>query len=163
VMAAGGKPLVVRTSWIYGAHGKNFFLTMRRLARVNVRLRVVADQHGAPTSSLTLAQALTRLAWVLHEGGHDFQTNVAGIYHLAAEGQTTWHGFAQAIVEGLRQREAIPCEDVEAIATADFPTPAHRPMHSVLASGLFRRTFLFGLEDWHTGLDGVWRQLDQEA
>lgn len=158
VASAGGASFVLRTSWVYGTEGKNFFLTMLRLARANPVLRVVSDQHGAPTSSHELSFAIARLVDTLLAGGPEFQKRTAGLYHLASLGETTWHGFAERIVSELKTREQIPCEKVQAISTAEFPTAAKRPAHSRLDSSLFRRTFLFGIDHWELGLADVWRR-----
>ncbi|MCA2960099.1 MAG: dTDP-4-dehydrorhamnose reductase [Silvanigrellales bacterium] len=163
VAAAGGTPFVLRTSWVYGTEGKNFFLTMLRLARTHPVLRVVADQHGSPTSSHALSCTIARLVDTLLAGGPAFQQHTAGLYHLASQGETTWHGFAERIVAGLKEREHIPCTKVQAITTAEFPTAAKRPAHSRLDSSLFRRTFLFGIEDWESGLADVWKRYDAAA
>jgi dTDP-4-dehydrorhamnose reductase len=128
---------VVRTSWLYGQDGPNFVLTMLRLAREGGRLRVVADQRGAPTWTGDLAAALLRLA----------ELGTPGVYHLSNAGETTWHGFAEAIVEeaGL----AVP---VEPITTADYPAPARRPAYSVLDNRVWRLLGERPLRAWRDGL-----------
>jgi dTDP-4-dehydrorhamnose reductase len=154
--ASGAHYLLFRTAWVYAPWGKNFLLTMLRLAGERDELRVVADQVGAPTSVALIAQATWAAvaAWLgaLPRERHALE----GTYHLVASGQTSWHGFAQAIVDaavaaGLitRRPGVIP------IASSDFPTPARRPAYSVLDNSKFQQTFAFPLPDWQTGLAQV--------
>jgi len=117
IAASGCMHLVLRTSWVYGARGRNFLLTMLRLARQKPELRVVDDQVGAPTSSSAIAQATAQL---LNRGVH-------GLYHLCASGKVSWCGFARAIL--ARAKIDIP---VVAIRSEDYPTPARRPRNSCL-------------------------------
>jgi dTDP-4-dehydrorhamnose reductase len=143
--AAGCRHLIFRTCWIYGRRGHNFLNTMLRLAGERDELRVVADQHGAPTWSRQIAEA-TALALARHSGQQ-------GIYHLAAAGATTWHGFASALLasayaHGLTAR--LPT--VHAITTADYPTPARRPANSLLDCARLRADFGLALPDWETQL-----------
>jgi dTDP-4-dehydrorhamnose reductase len=121
VHAHGG--IVVRTSWLFGAGGPSFVHTMLRLARERPVLRVVADQHGCPTWTDDLADALFALAAC---------PQLAPTYHFCNAGATTWHGFATAIVELARRRGPIACERIDPITTAEYPTPAKRPAYSVL-------------------------------
>ncbi|HMM54733.1 MAG TPA: dTDP-4-dehydrorhamnose reductase [Candidatus Desulfobacillus sp.] len=144
VLASGADHLVFRTSWLYGARGANFLLTMLRLAAERDELRVVADQVGAPTWSRFLAEATAQaLRQALAErraGRFD-----SGLYHLACAGETSWHGFASAIVAarpGLRAQRVVP------IATADYPTPARRPANSRLNCEAARARFGLVLPDW---------------
>ena len=145
IAAAGGRHLIFRTSWVYGLHGANFMKTMLRLARERNELRVVGDQVGAPTWSRHLADATSH---VLARKEIPY-----GLYHLAAAGETSWHGYAEAIFgEALRAGllENIPV--VNRIASADFPLPAARPANSRLDCSRFRRDFGLALPDWRTGL-----------
>ena len=121
VHAAGGT--VVRTSWLFGQGGPSFVHTIVRLAKERPALRVVADQHGRPTWTDHLADALYRLLAV---------RDLAPTYHYASEGATTWHGFATAIVEVARTKIALACERIDAITTAGYPTAARRPAYSIL-------------------------------
>lgn len=124
IARAGADHLILRTAWIYAAHGKNFLRTMLRLAAEREALRVVADQTGTPTSAALIADVT---ALTLARPG------ISGIRHLTASGQTTWHGFAEAIVAGAHARGLLPrAVPVEPITTADYPTPAARPAYSVL-------------------------------
>jgi dTDP-4-dehydrorhamnose reductase len=143
VHAAGG--IVVRTSWLFGEGGPSFVHTMLRLARERPVLRVVADQHGCPTWTDDLADALLALAP---------RAELAATYHFCNAEPTTWHAFASAIVEAARRRGPIACERVDAIATADYPTPAKRPMYSVLDC---TRIASLGIvpPSWHRGLETV--------
>jgi dTDP-4-dehydrorhamnose reductase len=114
---------VVRTSWLFAAKGPSFVQTMLRLARERPILRVVADQHGCPTWSDDLAEALLALV---------VRRDLDPTYHYCGDGPTTWHAFATAIVDEARRHHPLACERVEAITTAEYPTPARRPAYSVL-------------------------------
>lgn len=145
IAATGARYAIFRTSWVYSNHGSNFLKTMLRLGAERPELRVVDDQRGAPTSAPAIAEATMRVLI----GGVAFP---AGIYHMTADGSTTWCGFARAIFAGSALR---PHPEVIAIASSDYPTPARRPMNSVLAHDKFERTFGFRLPDWQTQLDAV--------
>jgi dTDP-4-dehydrorhamnose reductase len=149
VRAANPRHLIFRLCWVYGTRGQNFLLTIQRLARERDTLRVVCDQFGCPTWSRLIAEATTlALRQVLADpDGARF----AGTYHLAAGGHTNWHAFATRIVERLPQNERR-CREVQAISTAEYPTPARRPAWSVLDCGKLRRTFGLALPDWEEGL-----------
>jgi dTDP-4-dehydrorhamnose reductase len=145
VQTAGCRHLIFRTCWVYGLRGHNFLRTMLRLAGERDELSVVADQHGAPTWSRQIAEA-TALALARHAGQQ-------GIYHLAAAGATTWHGFASALLAASHARGLITrLPTVHAITTADYPTPARRPAHSLLSGALLRADFGLALPDWETQL-----------
>jgi dTDP-4-dehydrorhamnose reductase len=153
ILAAGGRALVLRTSWVYGLHGKNFLLTMLRLAKERPELRVVDDQMGAPTSALAIARATARLIGRLH--GKARAEFPQGIYHMTAGGSTSWCGFAAAIVE----RAALDRPPrVTPISTAEYPTPAARPRNSRLSNEKFEATFGFRLPDWEAQLDQVFAE-----
>jgi len=136
------KTIILRTSWLYSEFGKNFVKTMLRLGREKTELRVVADQHGIPTYARDLAHAIYRIAL------SDVGTYKYGIYHFANTGPTTWSEFAACILEksGIRT-------PVIRIATTDYPTPANRPLYSVLDSAKFSREFAFEIRHWHDALD----------
>jgi dTDP-4-dehydrorhamnose reductase len=140
IAASGCRSLILRTSWVYGPRGANFYLTMLRLARERPALRVVDDQVGAPTSSLAIARATAQL---LRPGAH-------GLYHLSAAGKTSWCGFARAIVAGAGL--ATP---VTAIRTEDYPAPAKRPRNSRLDCSRLRADFGVALAPWEEGLAEV--------
>jgi len=153
IQASGTPHLIFRTSWVYGLRGKNFLLTMLRLARERGNLSVVADQFGAPTWSRMLAEA-TALALARWDG------EASGLYHLTCAGQTSWHGFAQTILQEYEARQAekgwpqlrVAPQAIEAITTDQYPTPAQRPANSVLDNGKFARGFGLGLPDWQDAL-----------
>lgn len=157
VETAGGRFLVLRTSWVYGANGSNFLLTIRRLAREREELKIVDDQVGSPTSCLQIARATARL--VSRYAAVDSPAFPSGIYQMTAAGSTSWHGFACAIVDALRKRETFKLTRILAIPSAEFPTPARRPMNSVMSNDKFENTFGFRLEGWQAGLAEVIREL----
>lgn len=151
IIDAGGSHLIVRTSWVYASRGKNFLTTMIRLAKERPELRVVADQIGAPTSARMIAEIITRI--LLQENSQPPRLEVIeavfarahGLLHLCTSGETSWHGFAAAIVDGLRARDIpVAATRVTAIATKNYPTPAARPKNSRLA--LDRLHSVFGIE-----------------
>lgn len=134
VRAANPRHLILRTSWLYGASGKNFLRSMLKQAE-NPEVRVVADQHGCPTGAADFSGALARtLPGIVRSDGP------WGTYHLAGGSETTWHGFAEAIFQRVAERSGRRPIN-RPIATADFPTPARRPKNSRLSSALFARTF----------------------
>jgi len=149
VTAAGARAIMLRTSWVYAATGKNFVLTMLNAARKTSALRVVADQHGCPTSADSLAAAILGVADRLAAGWDD---RFAGIYHAAGGGATTWHGLAEAVF-ARAERHGFARPTVAAIATADWPTPARRPPDSRLDCEKLHRTFGLRLPDWHVSVD----------
>jgi dTDP-4-dehydrorhamnose reductase len=158
VIASGCRHLVLRTSWVYGPHGKNFMLTMLRLAQTRDELRVVDDQRGAPTSSASLAGLLAEL--LAPGGGEIARAQVdrvaqsSGLYHSSAQGETTWFGFARAIFAAAAERPgAVPrMPRLVAIPTSEYPTPAQRPANSVLSGERLHATFGVRISDWRQGL-----------
>jgi dTDP-4-dehydrorhamnose reductase len=155
VIQVDGNHLVFRLCWVYGARGQNFMLTMMRLAREREQLRVVRDQFGCPTWSRMIAET-TGLALKQTLAASD-PVQFRGVYHLAASGQTTWHGFADAIVR-LMPAEGKKCKTVEGITTADYPLPAKRPAYSVLSCEKLKQTFGLQLPDWEDSLKQVVEQ-----
>ncbi|WP_342117181.1 dTDP-4-dehydrorhamnose reductase [Pseudoduganella sp. OTU4001] len=146
-IAASGVPhLIFRTSWVYGMRGKNFLLTMLRLAQERDELRVVADQHGAPTWSRTIADTTALVLAQARGPGEGWWQDHGGIYHLASQGETTWHGFTQAILA----QAGIDCR-VLPITSAEYPVPAKRPEFSVLDSGKLMSQFC-NLPSWQEAL-----------
>jgi dTDP-4-dehydrorhamnose reductase len=145
IAESGARYLVLRTSWVYAAQGKNFLRTMLRLGAERSDLRVVDDQTGAPTSASAIAAATVRLV-------DEFATPQPGIYHMTAAGSTSWYGFAQAIfnadVLSARPR-------VHPIPSSEYPTPAKRPANSVLNNDKFAHAFGFRLPAWQQQLDEV--------
>ena len=145
--------VILRTSWVYGPHGRNFVRTMLELAARQRQLRVVADQHGCPTAAGDLAEAALTVAERLHSG-----SGPRGTFHLAGGGSTSWHGFAQAVME-LCLPPGAPVPEVLPIPTSEFPRPARRPAHSILDCGRIGR--LYGIEPrpWREALAEVGRQV----
>ncbi|AMN43603.1 dTDP-4-dehydrorhamnose reductase [Rhodoplanes sp. Z2-YC6860] len=154
IRAAGGNSLIIRASWVYAARGVNFLRTILRLAQERKELRIVDDQIGAPTSASAVAEAVATL---ISGGQQRFAMSVAktnGILHLAASGETSWYGFANAIIEGLKARGVpLAVERVVAIPSEAYPTRAMRPRNSRL--DLMRMRGLFGgsLPGWRDMLD----------
>lgn len=145
VLSSGARHMVFRTAWVYAAHSHNFMRTMLRLGAERDVLRVVADQVGTPTPAALLADVTAR---ALRTDGAP-----SGLWHLTPIGQASWHGFAEAIFEGAVARGLLPrAPRVEAIATADYPTPATRPAYSVLDCSALQRDFGVVLPDWRAGL-----------
>ncbi len=160
IAAVGTRFLILRTSWVYGPHGNNFLLTIRRLASERTELRIVSDQIGAPTSASQIARATAQLLRDLEPTTRkDFPI---GIYHLTAAGSASWYEFAEAIVGLLRTRMPVKVERILPISSAEFLTPARRPLNSILNNAKFARTFGFQLKDWRSGLDEVMHQLFHE-
>ena len=145
IRASGVRHAILRTAWVYAAHGKNFLLTMLRLANERDELRVVADQIGAPTPAAWIADAT---AEIIRRG-----VMASGTWHLVADGETSWHGFAEAIVDEAHALGLIARKPrVVAIPTADYPTPARRPAYSVLDTTRLQRDFGVAPPDWRDGL-----------
>ena len=143
-LLAGGVPaLVLRTSWVYGLAGRNFLLTIRRLAATRDELRIVDDQWGVPNWTRALAAATVRLVG----GGLPSLRERAGLYHMSARGATTWFAFARAIVGDVERPRVVP------IRSADYPTAARRPDYAVLDTRRFEQTFGFALPAWPRSLD----------
>ena len=159
VAASGCAHVTLRTSWVYGPRGKNFLLTMLRLAATHPELRVVDDQRGAPTSSGQLAHAV-RVLFTRGEARPIEPADVArvkeavGLYHASAAGETTWFGFAREIFT-LRARadRAFIAPRVIAISTPEYPTPARRPAYSVLSNAKLEETFGVHIPAWREGLE----------
>jgi dTDP-4-dehydrorhamnose reductase len=151
IAAVGGRYLIFRTSWVFAPHGKNFLLTILRLAKERDRLTIVADQKGAPTSVTAIARATEQVFQALQNREMD-PKEWAGVYHMTCRGETTWHGFAQAIVaESADSLEGKSLEIVP-ITSAEYPTPAKRPANSVLDNGKLFREFGVALPDWRSAL-----------
>jgi dTDP-4-dehydrorhamnose reductase len=141
--------LVLRTSWVYAAQGRNFLRTMLRLGGERSQLRVVDDQVGAPTSAPAIAAATIRLVERYASPGEHL---ARGIYHMTAGGSTSWCGFARAIFSA-GMLDAVP--EVQPIASSEYPTAARRPANSVLSNDKFARTFGFRLPLWQQQLQEV--------
>ena len=147
--------LVLRTSWVYAAHGKNFPKTILRLAKERDSLNIVADQFGAPTGAPLLADATAQALLKLQAG-----TKAWGLYHLVAGGESSWHELAdylcrEAVAQGLLSKAPV----IKPIPTHEFPTPAKRPFNSRLDTAKFRSTFNLHLPDWKDGIAHLVREL----
>ena len=141
--------LILRVSWVFGIYGQNFVKTILRLARERDELRIVADQCGGPTYAGDIADLLLNLARRIAEIDAD---NAWGIYHYCGQPATTWHGFATAIVEAARHDRTFRVNTILPITTADYPTPAARPAHSVLDCGKLIARFGIQPRLWREGL-----------
>ena len=142
-----GKHLILRTSWVYSTHGRNFLLTMQRLLQEKPELRIVADQIGTPTWAGTIASSTLALIERWQSG----QAGAWGTYHLTARGETSWFGFAQAIGDALRE-QGKPCANLLPIPSSDYPTLAARPLNSRLDCSRLHREWGVSQPDWQTAL-----------
>jgi dTDP-4-dehydrorhamnose reductase len=149
---------VIRSAWIYSPYGTNFVRTMQRLAETRPIVRVVDDQRGNPTSAFDLAAAVLQIA----QRSQSVDCGAtAGIYHLASEGEATWHGFAAAIFDGLGRR-GLRIPRLEPISTEEYPTPARRPRNSRLNSSKAEQVFGIRLPPWRRSLEACLDQLVKE-
>jgi dTDP-4-dehydrorhamnose reductase len=173
IAKSGCDHLILRTSWVYAPHGKNFMLTMLRLAATKEELRVVADQRGAPTSSRQLARATLELLAAdarpmplellagnaqplpLRRANLDKARAASGVYHATAGGETTWCDFARQIFASWSKRAgpAFRIPRVVAIPSSEYPTPARRPANSVLSNARLAETFDVRLSSWRDGVE----------
>lgn len=163
IQSVGLPHLILRTSWVYGPHGKNFLKTMLRLSAERDQLKVVADQWGAPTSSNAIAYAVNQLlnVWEMNTASQ------SGVYHFTNSGSTTWHGFTCAILDAYEVQAVrlglpplkVKANSVGAITTADYPTPAVRPHNSRLDQAKLNQTFGVTLPAWEQSLQAVMQQI----
>jgi dTDP-4-dehydrorhamnose reductase len=150
IVASGCKHLIFRTSWVYGSRGGNFAKTMLRLAQEREQLQVIDDQHGAPTGADLIADV----------AAHAIRATLAnpalaGLYHLVASGETTWHGYATYCIEQARAVGLgikVPASHVLAVTTSDFPTPARRPHNSRLSTAKLQQHFGLQMPHWQQGV-----------
>ncbi len=152
--------LIFRTSWVVSAHGGNFLKTMLKAGQERDSLRVVADQFGAPTSARLIAQTTTQILMQLL--GQPADDPRWGLYHLVAGGQTNWHAYAQYVLTQARAAGwpvKVDPASITAIATADYPVAATRPMNSRLDTTKIQQTFHLPLPDWKAGVDAVLAEL----
>jgi dTDP-4-dehydrorhamnose reductase len=155
---SGAGHIIFRTSWVYGARGKNFLQTILKLARERETLKVVADQFGAPTWSRDLARLTAKVIGLCEAEAtehelRDVLTDLGGVYHATGGGETTWHGFAAAAVRLQREREpGVSFAEVAPIATKEYPTPAKRPANSRLQCGKLKEKFGWQMIDWQDSL-----------
>lgn len=152
IRAAGAKHLILRTSWVFSAHGANFVKTMLRLGREREMLKVVADQIGGPTPAAPIADALWAAVRPLTAG------HPGGTFHFAGAPDTSWADFARAILKSA----GLVCR-VEDISSSDYLTPARRPLNSRLDCSSFERDFGIVRPDWHVGLHDILRDLEARA
>lgn len=161
IQAAGCDYLIFRTSWIYGARGHNFLLTMLRLAKERSELRIVDDQIGSPTSSECIAQATANvLAQVLMPGGVGLEGR-SGIYNMTSSGETSWFGFTKTLLTQAASRFGITIPNLVPITTGDYPTPAKRPANSRLSCQRLEETFGVKIPPWEHALDLVLETLTE--
>ena len=162
IAIAGGcdRHLIFRTSWVYAARGSNFAKTMLRLAAEREQLQVIDDQVGAPTGADLLADitalALRHVMGLSGQPGTVGQSRLAGLYHLAAAGQTSWHGYACHVIEQARRCKpdwALRVRDIHAVASSAFPTAAQRPHNSRLDTAKLQAAFGLNLPPWQHGVD----------
>jgi dTDP-4-dehydrorhamnose reductase len=151
ILASGARHLIFRTSWVYAARGGNFARTMLRLACERDRLRVIDDQVGAPTGADLIADITAHAIRAVRQ-----DASLAGLYHLAAGGETTWHRYARHVIEWARaqgQAVRVAPDAIDAIATSDYPTPARRPLNSRLCTDKLRDRFGLHLPRWEPGVE----------
>ncbi|TVT52977.1 MAG: dTDP-4-dehydrorhamnose reductase [Azoarcus sp. PHD] len=154
IRASGCRHLIFRTSWVYAARGGNFARTMLRLAAEREHLTVIADQIGAPTGAELIADVSAHAVRSLRA-----RPELSGTYHLAAAGETSWHGYASFVIEAARARGvALKVGEIAPIPTTDYPTPATRPLNSRLDTTRLSAAFGLSLPPWQ---DGVARMLDE--
>jgi dTDP-4-dehydrorhamnose reductase len=153
IAASGCKYLVFRTSWVYAARGGNFAKTMLRLAQERDKLTVINDQHGTPTGADLIADVTAHaMRRVLNTQNISF----SGVYHLVAEGETTWHGYASHVIEkakAIKPDLQIKATEVAPVPTSAFPTPATRPLNSRLCTAKLKQAFGLVLPPWQQGVD----------
>lgn len=150
IMQSGCQHLIFRTSWVYGARGGNFAKTMLRLAQQRDSLNVINDQIGAPTGADLLADLTAHAIRSARQ-----RAELSGLYHLAASGETSWHGYASFVLDFARQAGMelkVASDAVHAVPTTAFPTPARRPHNSRLDTGKLQRSFDLTLPMWQTGV-----------
>lgn len=157
IQTVGLPHLILRTSWVYGTYGKNFLKTILRLASEREQLGIVADQIGAPTSSISIASVLKQLV-------AQWDGQQSGVYHFTNTGNTSWHGFACEIVRQYKasNHQPVLMTDMQAIkplTTADYPTPASRPANSCLDNAKLQQDFGIALPTWQAGLQNVMQYL----
>jgi dTDP-4-dehydrorhamnose reductase len=155
VLATDARAIILRTSWVYSAHGKNFARTMFNAARKTNALRVVGDQKGSPTAAADLAGVILDIVALLKSGWRD---EYRGVFHATNAGETTWHGFACAIFDAARPF-GLASPTVTSITTADWPTPAKRPMDSRLDCTKLFQAFGLKLPLWQSSLPAIVQQL----
>lgn len=155
--------LIFRTSWVYGPHGKNFLLTMLRLATERDRLSIVDDQVGAPTTSAALARATREIVVGVLAGRFSAAQNWSGVYHMTCAGSVSWFGFAQAIFARASKQLGVKAPELIPIETKEYPTPAARPRNSVLSNAKLHARFGVQLPSWQSALEEVITRLQMRS
>ena len=153
IATSGCKHLIFRTSWVYAARGGNFAKTMLRLAAERERLTVINDQHGAPTGADLIADVT---AHAIRQVMANSAPTLAGIYHLVASGETTWHGYASHVIAQARHINpelGLKVSDIAPVPTSAFPTPAQRPLNSRLSTHKLQQAFGLVLPPWQQGVN----------
>jgi dTDP-4-dehydrorhamnose reductase len=151
IAASGCQHLIFRTSWVYAARGGNFAKTMLRLAAERERLTVIDDQHGAPTGADLIADVTAHAICSAIQ-----KPELAGVYHLVAGGETTWHGYASHVVTQARKIQpelGLKVTDIAPVPTTAFPTPAKRPLNSRMSTHKLQRAFGLVLPPWQQGVN----------
>lgn len=157
IAASGCAHLVLRTSWVYAARGGNFAKTMLRLAAEREQLKVIADQIGAPTGADLLADLSAHLIVATRA-----RPELGGVYHAVASGETSWHAYAQHVIEFARAQGKpikVAPDQVLAIPTRDYPTPAQRPLNSRLNNSQLQTSFGLTLPHWQSGVDRMLQEI----
>jgi len=165
--ASGAAHLIFRTSWVYGATGKNFVRSILRLARERDHLKIVADQQGAPTWSFELARMTADIIGQIEQRAvradcslSEAAVPVSGVYHASGAGETTWFGIAEQTIDEMRKLEpGSRLATVEAISTAEYPTPAKRPLNSRLDCSKLDEAFGWRMPEWRDSLAVVVHEL----
>lgn len=157
IATSGCRHLILRTSWVYAARGGNFAKTMLRLAAEREQLKVIADQIGAPTGADLLADLSAHMLRATLQ-----RPELAGLYHAVADGETSWHAYACHVIEFARARGValkVAPEQVLAIPTTDYPTPARRPLNSRLATTKLQQAFGLRLPHWQQGVERMLNEI----
>ncbi len=164
IIASGCQHLILRTSWVYSNFGKNFFLTMLKLARERDQLRVVNDQWGTPNSADCLAASTCQVLAQLQQAtdAATWWQQLGGIYHMSAAGATNWCAFASAIIELADQQNKLgkPAPQISGIPASEYPVPARRPHNSLLNTEKLQAAFGLSIPDWCVVLDACMRSVE---
>lgn len=154
IQTVGGDYLILRTSWVYGARGSNFLLTMLRLMKERESLQIINDQEGAPTWSRLIAETT---AHVVKQSLNERRQGLfqSGIYHLTSAGATSWHGFSKTIagIAKTQEKQSMNIRKIEPITTEEYPTPAKRPMNSRMETGRLEQHYHLTMPTWAQGLE----------
>jgi dTDP-4-dehydrorhamnose reductase len=161
IQSVGGNYLILRTSWVYGARGNNFLLTILRLAKDRSELQIVNDQIGAPTSSECIAQATANILSQLLAPAASGLDGRSGVYNLTSTGETSWYGFAEALLTKSADSFGFKIPRLIPISTSDFPRPAKRPANSRLSCLRLEEAFRVSLPHWKDGLSLVLETLTE--